>query len=170
MGKISYMQVMLNVRPSLELRHANAKGTGSALRARLILGEDQESRGILLGLAPQLTVGSRLGANPVAATFDVKNAKCAFLGFVEVAQLLQVLRGETESISEGKGIWQMYEDGVVIVKFEHRVDPCFGYDLQVLSRQEGREEESVHLFLSPAESLGLCEAFAVAMKQIAFGK
>lgn len=170
MGKISDMQVGVNVGPAMELRHANAKGTGAALRARLMLGEEQESRGILLGLAPQMTVGSRLGASPIAPTFDVGNAKCAFLGLVEVSQFLQVLRGETESIVDGMGIWQRYEDGVVIVKFDHRVEPCVGYRLQVLSRQEGREEEAVQFFFSPAEALGLCEALAGAMKQIAFGK
>ena len=38
MVKINEMKVSINAGTSLEVRHPNAKGTGSALRARLIVG------------------------------------------------------------------------------------------------------------------------------------
>lgn len=161
--RIMDMKVGIKVNPALELRHATAKGTGAALRARLIVGGALEGRGLLIGLAPQATVNGR------ESQFDFDNTQCAFFGLVGVAQMLQVLRGEVESIAEGKGVWQSYEDGHAVVKFDHRVEPAHGYVLQIITKPSNGEEAEERFWFSPAEALGLCEALAVALKQIAFG-
>ena len=163
MVKINEMKAGINSGTSLEVRHPNAKGTGSALRARLIIGGMPENRGVLIGIAPQKTVDGRQSA------FDFGNPHCAFLGFVEVAQFLQVLRGETESIAEGKGIWCDYGDERVIVKFEHRIETLCGYLLRVFERR-GTVETAEQFWFTPAEALGFCEALSVAFREIAFGK
>ena len=163
MIKVSEMKSSINEGTSLEVSHPNAKGTGSALRARLIVGGMPECRGLLIGVAPQKTVDGRQSA------FDFGNPHCAYLGFVEVAQFLQVLRGETESIADGKGIWCDHGDEKVIVKFEHLVEPVFGYMLRIIEKC-GSVETSEQFLFTPAEALGFCEALTVSFREIAFGK
>ena len=163
MVKVSEIKSSINEGTSLEVRHPNAKGTGSALRARLIVGGMPEYRGLLIGVAPQKTVDGRQSA------FDFGNPNCAYLGFVEVAQFLQVLRGETESIADGKGIWFDHGDEKVIVKFEHRVEPMCGYMLRVIEKC-GSVETAEQFWFTPAEALGFCEALSVSFREIAFGK
>ena len=163
MVKINEMKAGINSGTSLEVRHPNAKGTGSALRARLIIGGMPENRGVLIGIAPQKTVDG------LQSAFDFGNPHCAFLGFVEVAQFLQVLRGETESIAEGKGIWFDHGDEKVIVKLEHRVEPVCGYMLRIVEKC-GSVETAEQFWFTPAEALGFCEALIVSFREIAFGK
>ena len=62
MVKVSEMKASINSGTSLEVRHPNAKGTGSALRARLIVGGMPECRGLLIGVAPQKSVDGRQSA------------------------------------------------------------------------------------------------------------
>ena len=163
MVKINEMKAGINSGTSLEVRHPNAKGTGSALRARLIIGGMPENRGVLIGIAPQKTVDG------LQSAFDFGNPHCAFLGFVEVAQFLQVLSGETESIEDGKGLWLDHGDEKVIVRFDHRVEPMFGYMLQVIEKC-GSVETAEKFWFTPAEALGFCEALIVSFREIAFGK
>ena len=165
MVKVSEMKSSINEGTSLEVRHPNAKGTGSALRARLIVGSMPEYRGVLIGIAPQKTVDG------FKSSFDFSNPHCAYLGFVEVAQFLQVLRGETESICDGRGIFRKYKECSQRIQLHHVVEPAYGYLFEAFeettaNRGDGRR---VRMFLSPAESLGICESIAGSMCLIAFG-
>ena len=157
-------------RPSLAFYRASAKGTGSAVKMKLHPAHDDTDGSIMLTIANQKTVGSRMGPNPTFSTFDWENAMTVKLDFNDLTQILQVLRGETESINEGKGLYHRSPLGLTGIRFSHMVDPVSGYALDVSRRasKEG-EETRAHFLFNSAEALGICEAITGAMYIVAFG-
>ena len=85
-----------------------------------------------------------------------------------------MLRGETESIDEGKGLFHRYADKCQVIKFRHMIEPVCGYSLEVcekISRDNGLHtiENTARIFLSNAEALGLSLAIEHSLAAIAFG-
>lgn len=159
----------VNNRPSLVFYHANSKGTGCALSVKLFRADEERDGYYEFRLANQMTVGDRFGANPTLPTFDWDNSIDFNVGFVEVCKLLQVLRGETEDIDDGKGMRIMSEKTNTIFKFRHVIDHVFGYHIDVSQRASSGYESYATMLLSPAESLGLCEAIAGSIHSVVFG-
>ena len=157
-------------RPSLACYRASPKGTGSAVKMNLHPAHDDVDGSIMLTIANQLTVGNRMGPNPTFPTFDWENAITVKLDFNDLTQILQVLRGETESINEGKGLYHRSPRGATGIRFYHLIDPVPGYALDI-SRKAGKEGEETraHFLFSPAEALGICEAIAGSLYIVAFG-
>ena len=157
-------------RPSLAFYRASPKGTGSAVKMNLHPAHDDVDGSIMLTIANQLTVGNRMGPNPTFPTFDWENAITVKLDFNDLTQILQVLRGETESINEGKGLYHRSPRGATGIRFYHLIDPVPGYALDI-SRKAGKEGEETraHFLFGPAEALGICEAIAGAIYIVAFG-
>lgn len=150
--------------------HANPKGTGSAMRLELHPAHGETDGSIRLVLAPQLTVGNCRKVPMVLPTFDWDNALKVKLDFADASKVLQVLRGECESIEEGKGLFHLSESGSLRILFRHLVDPLPGYHLEVERKDRMTGEERRVLFsVNPAEACGLCEAFAAAIPLVAFG-
>ena len=57
------------------------------------------------------------------------------------------------------------------IQLRHLIDPVCGYSFEVYEKQaNGGEEKRMNMFLSPAESLGICEAITSSMYLIAFGR
>lgn len=110
----------------------------------------------------------RRRSTAVKSEFDWNNPLCAFLNFTETAQLLQVFRGECESINEGKGIYSKNPDGNSIVKLEHRFEPAMCYSLGIAQSIDGADAQAMFV-MNNAEALGICEALSGVMKDIAFG-
>ena len=158
-------------RPRLEFYHPNAKGTGCAMAMALRPADSTHSGFIAVSIANQLTVGNSMGANPTFPTFDWENSVDFVLDFDALCAILQVLRGETESIGDGHGIFHKYKDYCQKIQLRHLIDPVCGYSFGVFeTKANGGEEKRVHMLLSPAESLGICEAIASSMYLITFGK
>ena len=158
-------------RPRLELYHPNAKGTGCAMAMALHPADSTQNGFIDVSIANQLTVGNSMGANPTFPTFDWENCVDVVLDFDALCAILQVLRGETESIGSGHGIFHKCKECCQTIKFSHIVDPVCGYSFEVFEKQaNGGEEKRVNMFLSPAESLGICEAITSSMYLITFGR
>ena len=157
-------------RPKLAFYKANAKGSGCAMKMELHPAHGQTDGSIMVTLANQMTIGDRRGPNPTFPHFDWENAICAKLDFNDLTQILQVLRGETESINEGKGLYHRSPLGMTGIRFSHVVDQVTGYALDVSRRasKEG-EETRAHFLFNSAEALGICEAITGAMYIIAFG-
>ena len=150
--------------------HANPKGTGSAMRLELHPAHGETDGSIRLVLAPQLTVGNCRKVPMVLPTFDWDNALKVKLDFTDATRVLQVLRGECESIEEGKGLFHLSESGTLRILFRHLVDPLPGYHLEVERKDRTTgEERRVLFFVSTAEACGLAEAFAAAIPLVAFG-
>ena len=84
------------MRPRLALYHANARGTGCAIKMELHPASGAADGGIFCTFAAQKTVGYRLGPNPTFPTFDWTEAHTVKLAFDDLAKMQQVFRGECE--------------------------------------------------------------------------
>lgn len=164
-------QAIGRYRPNLCLYHANAKGTGSAIKMNLHPAHDNTDGSIMLTIANQMTVGNRTAPRPTFATFDWENAICVKLDFGDLAQLLQVMRGVCESVNGGQGLYHRSHRGATSVRFSHRIEPIPGYLLEVFRKPfDGEEKESRACFVfSVAEAFGVCEAVSGVLCLVAFG-
>ena len=125
---------------------------------------------IVASFANQMTVGNPNGDNPTFPKFDWENKVDVVLDFNDLCAILQVLRGETESIGNGRGIFHKDEECFQRIQLRHLIDPVCGYSFEVFEYSEnGGDSRRAHMFLSPAESLGICESIAGTMHLIAFG-
>ena len=157
-------------RPTLAFYHPSPKGTGCAAQWELHPAHDRTDGSIMLKIANQMTVGNRLGPNPTFPHFDWENRICVKLDFNDLCQMLQVFRGECESIGEGRGLYHRTAKAATKIVLRHLVDPTPGYSLEVYrTPTNGGEEAQAHLFLNPAEALGLCESIAGSLYLVSFG-
>ena len=157
-------------RPRLEFYHPNAKGTGCAMAMALRPADSAQNGFISVSIASQLTVGNPMGANPTFPTFDWENCVDVVLDFDSLCKILQVLRGETESIGDGRGIFHEHKECRQKIQLSHLIDPVCGYSFEVFETSaNGGYEKRAHMLLSPAESLGICEAISGSMSLVAFG-
>ena len=99
------------MRPRLALYHANARGTGCAIKMELHPASGAADGGIFCTFATQKTVGYRLGQSPTFPTFDWTEAHTVKLAFDDLAKMQQVFRGECESINGDNGIWHFTARG-----------------------------------------------------------
>lgn len=157
-------------RPRLEFYHPNAKGTGCAMAMALRPADSTQNGFIAVSIANQMTVVNPMGPNPTYPTFDWENSVDVVLDFDALCAILQVLRGETESIGDGRGIFHKYKECCQKIQLRHLIDPVCGYSFEVFETPaNGGDEKRVHMLLSPAESLGICESIAGSMYLITFG-
>ena len=156
-------------RPKLALYHPNARGTGSAVRFELLPAVDDAEGCIMLTIAGQSAVGDRRAPTPTYARFDWENKIVVKLGFTDLCQMLQVFRGECESIGDGQGLVHRAKCGLTRITLRHLVEPIVGYSLDLYRTMPGGQETSSRFFFSPAEALGLTEAVSGSMAVICFG-
>lgn len=164
-------QTVGQYRPHLCFYHANAKGSGGAAKMSLHPAHDDVNGCIMLTVANQMSIGNPTGPNPTFATFDWENALTVKLDFDDLCLFLQVLRGECESINEGKGLYHRAPCGVTNIRFCHYVDPSSGYMLDIYrsSRRGGAEDAHARILLSSAEATGICESIAGSLYLVSFG-
>ena len=154
-------------RPALSFYHANAKGTGCAAIFQIQPADKTEDGHLNLSLAPQMTVGSATNF----PRFDFANAISVKLDFDDIAKMLQVFRGECESVNGEHGLYHRKTDGSYKIQLRHLIDPVSGYSLEIHHAPAGESDErKANILMSNSESLGLCEAIAGAMYLIAFGR
>lgn len=157
-------------RPNLTFYHPNAKGTGGALSMNLHPAHDDVGGCIMAKVANQTAVADRRGPNPTFARFDWENAICVKLDFTDLCKILQVFRGECESIDDGRGLYHRSPAGATRIVLRRLVTPVPGYSLELYrTRADGVSEANAHLLISPIEALGLCEAISGSMSIICFG-
>ena len=157
-------------RPRLAFFHANAKGTGCAATLELHPAHDDTDGSIMLTAANQMTIGNRMGPNPTFPRFDWENKICVKLDFSDLCAMLQVLRGECESINGEHGLYHRTAKAATKIQLRHLVDPVSGYSLELYRTPTGGGEETrAHILFSPGEALGLCESIAGAMYLVSVG-
>ena len=157
-------------RPRLAFYHPTPKGTGCAATLELHPAHDDTDGSIMLCAANQMTVGNRMGPNPTFPHFDWENRICVKLDFNDLCAMLQVFRGECETINGDHGLYHRTAKAATKIQLRHLVDPVVGYSLELYKTPAGGGEETrAHLLLSPAEALGLCESIAGAMYLVSFG-
>ena len=157
-------------RPKLAFYHATPKGTGCAATLELHPAHDDTDGSIMLCAANQMTIGNRMGPNPTFPRFDWENRICVKLDFNDLCAMLQVLRGECETINGDYGLYHRTAKATTKIQLRHLVDPVSGYSLELYKTPVGGGEETrAHILLSPAEALGLCESIAGSMYLVSFG-
>ncbi|MBO7721804.1 MAG: hypothetical protein J6T01_05300 [Kiritimatiellae bacterium] len=157
-------------RPRLAFYHPTAKGTGCAIKMALHPAHDSTEGSIMLSAANQMTVGDRRGPNPTFPRFDWENAICVKLGFADLCKILQVLRGECESIDGDHGLYHRSPRGATSIQLRHVLEPLPGYSLELYrSPAGGGEDVRSRILINPAEAVGLCEAISGSMSVVSFG-
>ena len=156
-------------RPSLVFYKANAKGTGCAMKMELHPSHDQTSGCIMMSLASQKTVGDYRGPNPIYPTFDWENPITVKLDFIDLSKMLQVFRGECESIEEGLGLVHRLPKGLAYIRLAHLIEPIPGYRLEVEFFAGAGIVEKRTIRLAPCEALGLTAAIESSLGVICFG-
>ena len=156
-------------RPRLMLYHPNGKGTGCAMAMKLRPADATQDGFIVVSFANQMTVGNLMGANPNYPKFDWENGVVVRLWFDDLTHMLQVFRGETESIFDGKGLYHKVGDVTNHILLRHMIDPVYGYHFTVEQNKKNGDETRHSILLSHAESFGLCEAITGSLYLIAFG-
>ena len=156
-------------RPRLMFYHANARGAGCALQLELHPAHDNTDGSIWLCAANQMTVGDRRGPEPTYARFDWEHKITVKLDFMDLSKILQVFRGETESLEGGKGLIHNSPTATTRILLRHITDPIQGYSFELYRSAKTGEDERTHFLFLPSEALGLSEAIAGSMSVISFG-
>ncbi len=157
-------------RPQLKFYHPNAKGTGCAIQLELLPAQNRREGAIMMSLANQMTVGDMRGAVPRFPRFDWENRITVKLGFMDLARMLQVFRGECESIGDGKGLYHRTSEFSTRIVLRHMVEPLQGYSLEVYrTPSDGSEESRAHFVMNSAEATGLAESISGSMAVVSFG-
>lgn len=144
------------------IHHANARGTGSAMRVELAPAHDGERGRVTLRLAPQEAVQT--------VAFDWSAATTAELDLFEVAKMLEVFRGCSESVNDGRGIFRRSDALCTVVQVAHRVEPAPGYFVEIARKSvAGGETRKVGILLTATEAFALSLALEGSMGRIAFG-
>ena len=157
-------------RPRLAIYHANAKGTGCAIKMELHPAHGMTDGSIFCTFAAQKTVGNRLGPNPTFPTFDWTEAITVKLAFDDLTKMQQVFRGECESINDDHGLWHRTAKGNTKITLRHLVDPVCGYAFDVCRVPAGGgDERQWKILLMPSEALGISEVISGSMYLVAFG-
>ena len=160
-----------DLRPKLAIFHANAKGTGCAITLDLHPAHGQKDGCIMVSFANQKTVGRREEGVITYPTFDWENRICVKLGFNDLCKMLQVFRGECESIDGDTGLIHRSPQYQTRICLRHQVEPVCGYSLDVFrsSRAPNGENRRSHILLTPSEALGLGLSFENSIGIICFG-
>jgi len=151
-------------RPTWTMYHPNGKGTGTALRLELHPAHDQTDGSIFAAIAPQKTTESE-----PYPSMDWDKAISVKFEIIELAQILQVLRGCAESIEDGKGLFHRTIKGNTVVRFEHRIEPVPCYVLDVSRKPFDGDVERIWFALRTAEAFALAEVISNALLYVAFG-
>jgi len=157
-------------RPRFALYHPNAKGTGGALQLELHPAHDNTDGCIMMQLARQMSVGDLRGSVPQYPRFDWGAAVCVKLDFFDLTKMLQVFRGECESLEDGKGLYHRTPKAATRIVLRHIIEPRPGYALETYrTASDGGGETSARIFLPPNEAGGICKAIEASMTVICFG-
>lgn len=156
-------------RPKLAFYHPSPRGTGCAMTLELHPAHDVTDGSIFLKMANQKPVVND-GNTPTFPTFDWEHPLVAKLSFCDLAMMLQVFRGECESINEGKGLYHRSTTYTEVIQLDHRFDPAMCYQLKIHAIYNGSgEEREAIMHLNNAEALGICEAIATSLALVGFG-
>ena len=158
------------IKSKMRFFHPNAKGNGCALSLELLPANGEYDGCIMASFANQLTIGNRQASIPTYPTFNWEGAVTVKLDFSDLCRILQVLRGECESIEEGKGLFHRSSKALTKINIRHLIDPVQGYVFEVhrVANQGGAESRAMIMF-TPWEALGVAESIAGSMSAICFG-
>lgn len=159
--------------PKLIIYHPNGRGTGSALRLELHPATDNLDGYIDMTIAPQATFCSVADHIRSAFDWDANSVFKIKLTFDMVCWMLQVLRGECESIKDGDGVFIKGNNTETVFKFRHCLEPCSGYiitiDEDIYRDDDTSWRRNIAFTMTPSESLGLSCAIEQSLGVLCFG-
>lgn len=159
--------------PEYYMYHPNAKGTGCAIKVSLhparLTPEGSVAGGVFIKLAAQKTVGSRTPERVTFPTFDWDNEVAVKLDANDISHFISVLRGMEESVSDGKGLYHRTATHVIVIRFEHRIEPCSGYLLTVSAKHVAGDNTERTFMFSNHEAIALCQALEQSILYVALG-
>ena len=160
---------MAPYRPNLRFFHPNGKGTGCAVKMALHPAHDLVDGSIMLMAANQMTVGDSRGPNPTFPRFDWENAVCAKLDFADLCKMLQVFRGECDSLEGDRGLYHKSARGSTRIVLRRLREPVPGYSFELYRMPVKGDAVRTHILFTPWEALGIAEAIAGSMSVLSFG-
>ena len=163
------MNTETQYRPSLTFYHPNNRGTGGAISMELHPAHEATSGSIMLSAANQLSVGNKTQGGRDYARFDWKGKIVVKLDFNDLSKMLQVFRGEMESLADGKGLYHNSPSSSTRIVLRHLLEPMNGYSFELYRTLKTGEEMNFHIFFNASEALGITEAISGSMAVIAFG-
>ncbi len=149
--------------------HANQKGSGSACRFELHPAHGDIPGAIFLEIAMQSTIGGYRGGVQVFPTFDWENKIVVKFDRTDLSQILQVLRGMTESAGGDSGLFHRTMRATTIIKFSHQVDPSPGYLLSIARRTADGALKNAWFVFDMDEAFTLRLSLEQAMMYVCLG-
>ena len=157
--------------PEFALYHANAKGTGCAVKVKFHPWDVEKVREpfVSIEFAPQKS----LEQGGQFAQFDWAHSLPVKFDFHDLTVMLQVLRGEIESVNDNRGFLQVTQIAKTTIRFRHTLEPVSGYAFEVYRElrapNAGEEvERRAYFYLKPSEALGIACAIEYALAHIVF--
>ena len=158
-------------RPKLCIYHPSPNGNGCAVKMELHPAHDDTDGCMMMTFANQKTVGARNGGVSKFATFDWENRITVKLDFSDICRMLQVFRGECESIEDGKGLFHHSPKYATKIMLRHMLEPRNGYSVEVYrnSLDKSAPDLHSHIMFTPAEAYGIAMSFESSIGVICFG-
>lgn len=151
------------------IAHPNPRGTGSALRLCLFPADETAQGHVSATFGKQTTCGEVYAGGWNPPEFDWLDAVTVKLRSEELAEILRVLRGEQESIADGKGIFHRTAKANAVIKFSHVIEPCPGYLFSVSQKPLDGDLSEAFIVLRPNEALMLSCVIEHIFASIIFG-
>lgn len=159
-------------RPRLTFYHANGKGTGSAAQFEAVPACADRSGAVYMQLARQNGIAGMNGdGTRQYASFDWQNKVIVKLNFNDLCQMLQVFRGQRQTIADGKGLYHDSSNKTTIINLTRQTEPFSGLVLDVSRKAKEGDEDPVRvrIVLTDAEAYGLGTVLEQSLAVIAFG-
>ena len=154
----------------LTFYHANAKGTGAAVRLELKIHTDAKSGNgcFFLEMAQQKTTATRTREDRTPATFDWASKATVRLDFADVCEFLTVLEGRQPQVGgQRNGLYHEAKGLNTMITFKCNEERG-GYNLAI-SRKRGEEQVfRGHILISASEGVGLRSVFQAGLFYMAF--
>jgi len=156
---------------SIGFYHANAKGTGSALRLEPRVNRDDDDRYncFFIEMARQKTPARREGGAVTPATFDWSDKITVKLSFMDIAEMLTVAEGRSLRIGgERNGLYHASGHGNTLISFQR--NPENGtYYLGLSSKRRPEEQaKKIGITLSETEVTGMRCLFQTGLFFVTF--
>lgn len=157
----------MRINRELAFYNPNARGTGGALKFEVIPADEYGNGYLLMTIAGQSPLDPN-GGKSVYPRFDWSNAVCVKLDITETAQVLGVLRGESESLNDGNGLVSHGKNGeTTTFRMCHIIKPHSGYSFEVI--KHGTSISPNILLNSIGQGLALEVALESAIGIMAWG-
>jgi hypothetical protein len=143
----------------LVLYHANATGTGMAVRFEMRLNREGEDRYdcFFLEMAHQQKAEANASGGGATGRFDWERKATVKLDFADLCEFLLVLEGRRDAAGGKNGLYHQVPGASTLIAFKRTAEPDGNRYLIGVSKKakDGAQIFKGHIVLSEAEALGL---------------